>query len=160
MGLKVNLLFEKTQILSDHLNLIQLLDDETDNEKRCDIRQIDTHVDNGEADEIVAIGVLTHFPIEIIPNMIDNWLGKLAVGGRLIIGDIDIFLLANKYIDGVVDDSAMNNILYGNISNPLSIKRSIFNSFILANFLKSKGLKILQHRVDGYNITIEAQRIG
>lgn len=160
MGLKLNLFFGEGQILSSHLNLSPLVENETDNLKRCDLRQLDMVVDNGEAEEIICTNILTHFPIEVVPYIIDNWLGKLAVGGKLIISDTDIEIVCDKYNSGNLNDADLNSILYGKADAPLTLKRSIFNSQILINFLKSKGLHIIQQSIDGLTTTIIAQRVG
>lgn len=158
--MRVNIGIQITEPLGNYLNLCPFFTEEKDNVKRCDIQNIDDFVDNGEAEEILVVNTLTYFSVEQIPAMLSNWVGKMAIGGKIIIQDVDIHTVTRLHARGNITDTDLNQLLYGNSSNGFISKQSCFSVLSLANYLQSHNLKIVKQDIQNVYGIVIAERVS
>ena len=154
--MKINLTANIEKILDNYLNLLPIVKMETPNTKQCDPLNLDPYVDNGEAEEILVQDILSCFPYGMSPFVIDKWLSKLSIGGKIIIIEEDINILLNEYTCGRLNNEQVNERLFGKLEG--LTKSSCVSMFNIADFLQNKGLKILKKKIDNTIVVVEAQR--
>jgi hypothetical protein len=155
--MKIHLTTNSAKILDNYLNLLPLVKIETANTKQCDPLNLDKYVDNGEAEEILIEDILPCFPYTMLYSVIDKWLAKLSIGGKIIIIEDDINILLNEYSSGRINNDEINKRLFS--INEIIHKSSCPSMFAIIEFLRSKGLKILKQKIDNTSVIVEAQRI-
>lgn len=78
-----------------------------------DTTNIDWIVDNGECEEIVVLDTLEYIPYNKVFDVISNLVGKLKVGGELILGFHEIEEICRLFYRGHISYNEMNKLLYG-----------------------------------------------
>lgn len=155
-SMKIHLTANSEKILDNYLNLLPIVKMETSNTKQCDPLNLDPYVDNGEAEEILVQDILCCFPYSMTFAVVDRWLAKLKIGGKIIIIEEDVSILLNEYSCSRLNNEQINERLFG---KPEGLtKSSCISMFNIIDFLQSKGLKILKKKIDNTIVVVEAQR--
>lgn len=157
--MKIHLTTNSEKILDNYLNLLPIVKQETDNVKQCDPLNLDKYVDNGECEEILIQDILACFPHNMIYYVLDKWLSKLSIGGKIIVVENDIDIIVNQYNNGMINSEEINKLLFGDKSIGIA-KTSCFSMFTVKDFFENKGLKIMKVKIDGTEVIVEAQRNG
>jgi hypothetical protein len=157
--MKVNLLYGNGQILQNCLNINPFLEEEQDNLRRGDIKNLDKFVDDGEVDELIVTNVLEYFQPNKVVEILNHWLKKLAINGKIIIGFTDCYFVCKKLINFEITLAEFNDLIHGAQNKPNEYRRGSISMANVINFFNSVGYKILQKRIDGDNYIITAQRI-
>jgi hypothetical protein len=123
---------------------------------RGDIRNL-TEVDDGEAEEIIAIDVLDRFTLPDTEKVITHWISKLKHGGELTIGFTDLIELAKAIANRSVNLDQANQILFGS-GQAWEQKRTALAVVPVCNMLRSKGLNITLKRSQAFKAIIKAVR--
>ena len=155
---KINLLYGSGDVLHTHLNLDPFTSDETDVLTRSDIKNLDSFVDDAEAQEIIALDVIDYIPLTDINAVIKHWVSKLRHGGLLIIGGTDLFEVSKAFAQYRLDITEANKLIHGEQSKPYLVKRTNFTTLGLADYLSSLGLKLQKKRINDFHLTVEATR--
>lgn len=158
---KVNLIYGEGDVLDTHLNINPFTKKTQEGFLvRGELTNLDKYVDDAEVDEMVALDVIDYIPTTQTKEALDNWLSKLRVGGRIIIGGIDILSISKSITDGSLDAPLANLLIHGKQDKPYLIKRASFSAYDLSKYLESSyNLGIVKKDIINYNMLVEAQRI-
>jgi hypothetical protein len=111
---------------------------------------IDEFVDDAEADEIFAIDVLSTYHFSKMNNVLGKWVSKLAHGGKITVGFIDLMFVAKTIHNRTMSILKANELLYGD-----GLKGSAFSLEMIKIALEEKGIKILTCRSEnGYAVIV------
>ena len=124
-------------------------------EEACDLKDLNSIVDDAEAQYILARDIINYISQEELFSTISHWISKLSHGGVICIGASDIKEVCRMIYTGEIPDSDIGSILYGEEGE---IKKSSIQTDLLVDFLQSSGLKILKVRLENHNLIVEAQR--
>lgn len=101
-------------------------------------------IDANELDELVAMGILDHFPMKQADEVLDHWLSRLKHGGILTVSVTDLRQVARELLDNTADIADINKLLYGEQEQPWQYKYCVFTTSILTNILRAKGYEIVR----------------
>lgn len=157
---KVNLLIDNPGgTLSGYDNIDPFTpDDDKFGRIKGDVSNLDHEVDNGEASEILAHGILNYYSGEHVDGVLSNWVSKLAHGGQLTVSGVDLRAVCRDYLNGNLPIEDANEILFGTHTKPWDFKKSVFSIDIVEQVLRTKGLKILSKRVHKTSLYITCER--
>tara|TARA_Y100001938_G_C8074820_1_gene425355 strand:- start:1378 stop:1863 length:486 start_codon:yes stop_codon:yes gene_type:complete len=157
---KVNLIHGEGDVLDTHLNINPFTKKTEDGLLvRGDLTNIDKYVDDAEAEEIIAMDVIDYISTTKTAETIANWISKLAIGGRIVIGGIDIIAVSKSLADYSLDIASANLLIHGKQDEPYLIKRASFSAYDLAEYLEvTYGLGIVKKDIQNYKMFVEAQR--
>lgn len=156
--MKINLIYGEGETYNGYLNLNQFLEKESDNIKRCDIKDISKFVEDGEAEEIVAIGILEYINHNKISEVLTNWARKIKFGGKIVIGFLDAYEIARNFNNGFINLEVYNALIHGSGEKPYMVKRTCLNTSLIKQMLSKLGFKMMKHKINNFNITVEAVR--
>lgn len=112
----------------------------------------DDQVDNAEAIEILADGILNLVFPNDLSNTLSYWISKLRHGGKITFVFIDLYEISRAYFQHKLNINDATNLLYGNNN------QNCISLLELSNFLKQAGLKIIKKRTANYKSVIVAKR--
>jgi predicted SAM-dependent methyltransferase len=121
----------------------------------CDIRQLDTFLDDSECDEIISEHVTDYLPIPEIGPVVQRWVKKLRKGGKLILNGTDLQTLSKSCLAQSVDTGIINSLLFN--PNPPH-KKSALKTTDVISLLTELGLKVKSKGFDRYEYSIVAIR--
>jgi hypothetical protein len=122
------------------------------------IQNLDSVCEDGEAEEIIALDVIDYIDIRNKQNVMDHWIKKVAIDGRIVIGGIEIKEVArNIYLDRLDLEESIN-LLYGDPNFPFGNRKGCLSSEIISNLLQSRGLRIISKKLINYKYCIIAER--
>jgi len=95
---KINLIYGSGDILDTHLN-INPFEENPNNTSlvRDDISNLDKYADDAELDELSAVDVIDYLPLNSCEQSLSNWFKKIRIGGKIIIGGIDLFEVSKSF---------------------------------------------------------------
>lgn len=158
--MKVNLLLKNPGgIRSGFLNIDPFADG-SDARVAADVSNLDHSVDAGELDELVALDVLNYFPGDQVDRLLDNWLSKLAYGGTITVGVVDVREVARALLANSIGLDLANDLLHGEHREPWQSRKCSLTLARLAEVLENKGYKILAKRTANFVAVVTAQRSG
>jgi len=155
--LKINFLRNQPDILGGYANVDPLATGQ-DDRIQLDYANIDSICEDAEATEILARDVLDFVDPLKSETIINHWIKKLRKGGQIVIGGVDLEEVAHQVINASLNIAQANQILRGDWSQPFNIRRSNVTLETMADFLQSKGLKILHRRISNHHYSITAER--
>jgi hypothetical protein len=156
--MKLNLLWGTGHPLSGYTNI----DPHSYNKEGVvngDITKLDEFVEDSEATEILAINIIDYLPYSIVCSTISAWVKKLRRGGKIIIGGVEIQELCKIFSQKGMSIDEFLISAHGHQSNPWEFKASHMTIKDLESVLNQHGLKILKKRINGFKMSVEAQRI-
>jgi hypothetical protein len=159
--MRINLVWgDGIQTGADFLTINPYCNEETDAVKMGNPRNLDKWVDNGEAAEILAYDVIDFLEPTQVFDTINHWVGKLAHGGKIVIGGTDIYNVCLDFSRFKINIVQANKALHGSFEKPFLFRRVNYTLDGLVNQLRDCGLKILKKRFDTetYMMTVEAIR--
>lgn len=111
-----------------------------------------------EIDEIYAPEMLDAFEIANIPKYLSAWISLLKVGGKLVIGGTDIYLLSKASISRSLSIEDINKVLF---KKPFFI-RSIVSIQYIRSILLQLDMDVIDISVEysTSTYTIEAQKLN
>jgi hypothetical protein len=122
--------FERVEVTNGEVNLSQLADNE------CSF--------------ILATDILNAMSVNQIGNNLQEIRKKMRINSTLVIGGIDIRLLARNIVSGQMKTDEANSFIFSN--------KSCLDLALAKNLVKSLGLQIEMTRVTGVSYEIEAKR--
>lgn len=101
--------------------------------------------------ELYAPNIMNHFSIEDLEKIVPIWTKLLCPGGKIIIGGLDIYILAKVITKRNKSLMQINKALF---EEPI---RSFSSANYTKNFLNSLGLKVynIELNYDNFNYTVE-----
>ena len=157
---KVNLIYGVGDVLHTHIN-INPFAEEADGETiiRDDITNLDNHVDDAELQELIALDVIDYIPMTKVGSVLDNWTNKIRLGGKIVIGGVDLIECCKSVADYSIDIVQANSLIHGEQNRPYLIKRLNFTATSLAEYLEEVfNFTIIKKRVNNYQMIVEARR--
>lgn len=158
--MKLNLLIDNPgDVRSGYVNVDPLAPESSpDGRVRAHLHDLSVVVDDGEAAEIVALDVLDYFPQAQADDVLSGWLKKLAHGGRLTIGVVDLKEVARGVVQHTLSAEDVNELLHGKQEQPWQFRKASYTAGQLAEVLGNLGYKILARRVQGHRAVITVER--
>lgn len=138
--MKLNLIRDKNQELTGYTTVSSQFDN------------LDTLlVDDGEAEEIRAVGVLSLYISVDAEKVVNHWIRKLKHGGKLTVICPDIFDISLAINSGAMSIATANQLLYNE-------QRSCVSLTIVEDMFVATGLNIITKRINDYHFTITGER--
>lgn len=109
----------------------------------------------GEADAVVALGVLEHLPRDRAGAALAHWCGLVGVGGSITVGSADPEEVAYALATGGVPPDRAEALLHGEGGR---IKYANYSARRLAGLLEAQGLVVTRARLDGLFAAVTAER--
>jgi hypothetical protein len=103
---------------------------------------LELQVENNSCREILANNIVDFIPHNIFPSVINNYVSKLRHGGKIILSGTSASLIIKGYINGTINLTRLNQLIYGDNKHAWDIKRSIIDIDIVKTILKNLGIKI------------------
>lgn len=153
--MKIKLIYNSNNVLSGYTN-IDIVPGE--NKTQGELHNLNRHVDNNQATEIIAENVLEYYKHEDCPGILENWIKKLRHGGKLTIVTTDIRSLSRLLVSEQVNLKDCLNFIFGSQNNELMFKKSIFTMDYLAEIMTNFGLSIIYKNINNGEIVITGQR--
>lgn len=157
--MKVNLTIDDPNCLNGYLNLDPFIREAGSSKVKCDVMNIDEHIDNGECTELRAYNVLTYYDSNKVDTILNNWTLKLRKNGVLHISDIDINRVFKAFNRGEINLSSLNTLIFGAQTKNWELRKCGLNMEILCEALKGKGLEIIEKTYHQFNFIIKAKRV-
>lgn len=155
---KANLMFGFGELLNGYVNISPIRSQEGDI-KIGDVSNVDWIIDNGELEELIAMNVLEYFEHHKVPGIISNWVSKIKVGGKLIVGFCDSFEIARMYVLGMMQPLDYNILVHGKLNPPHYIKKSSHRADLLITSIeKAHSFKLIKHTLNGVDVTLTFER--
>lgn len=123
-----------------------------------EVANLDNLCEIAECTRLIAEDVLDYFSSHEVDGILGNWISKLRHGGTIIIGGIDINMVAKALVNKQIDLTQANILLFGNQDSTDSYRKSALTSELMIQALKTCGLTILKKRTNNYKYIIEAER--
>jgi hypothetical protein len=156
--MKVNLLLDNPgDIRSGYRNIDPFAND-IDIRVSGTLDNLSDHVEANEAEEIVANDILDTFPLSDADRVLDNWLSRLAHGGKLTISVVDLRSVSREVLANSISIQDANELLYGRQNAPHFQKKSVFTLQQLATTLEGKGYKLLRRQVENNRVVVTVER--
>lgn len=116
---------------------------------------LDNHINfadisDNECEEILAYDVLNHYSINNLKQCLVSLINKLRLGGKLVVGGVDIRLFSRAVINSTIKDEEAANIV--------EQVKSMTTINTVIEMLESLGLKLVFVDISGINFKITAQR--
>ena len=155
--MKINLLRNSNNVLNGYVNIDPYAKPDS-GKVHGEVMNLNDFVDDGEAEEIIADDIIDYADSTILPSVIANWVGKLAHGGKLVIGGVDLEDVVYGIIQGKLQLDRANALLHGNSQFAWDTKKTTLTLESLKDIISRHGLKILKARTADYRMTIVAER--
>jgi hypothetical protein len=105
-------------------------------------------VDDGEAEEIIAIDIIDYLKTQDAHNAVANWVKKLQHGGILTLAFMDLYFICKAVNNRLLNLEEANIFLHGTQDKPWRLRKSTFTLDYISKLLEGNGLKILLKRID------------
>jgi hypothetical protein len=151
---KVNIIYNSSSPLNSHTNISPFNSSNPDI-VIGNIISLDDMYDNGELSEIIALDTIEYLPHTKINEIISNWVSKLKVGGKLILGFVEAYEVCNGYNRGMINQETLNLLLHGKQDKPHLVKLSSYTAIdLIENLQKQHTIKLMKHTLNGVDCTI------
>ncbi len=121
-------------------------------------QNLDSLVDDGECDEVRAYDVIDFIPSnKLVPTLI-NWIKKLSIKGKLIVGGSDIQEIARGLYQGNLNDVLANEMLFNANDTSWDIKTNSYKMETICDVIEKLGLKIENKVLKNYRYVIVGVR--
>tara|TARA_Y100001938_G_C8081944_1_gene429685 strand:- start:352 stop:828 length:477 start_codon:yes stop_codon:yes gene_type:complete len=156
---KINLIYGSGDVLHTHVNINPFAEEEDGKTIiRGDIKNLDKYCDDCELSELIATDVIDYVPHSENKKTLENWIKKIRIGGKIVIGGIDMFEVCKSVSLYEIDTFDANILLHGDQTKPYIIRKSNFTAVGLSEYLESKGFKIIKKRIKNYRMVVEGER--
>lgn len=157
---KVNLVYgPESEVRTGFLNINPMAMEDTDDVKMCDVKNLDPFICDAEVTEMVAIGVVDYMPLPEITTILDHWIKKLRIGGKITLSGVDAYSVAKSFTEYRINIDTFNQLMLGTQTTPNEHKANVLTMASLVTYLEGyHGLKILQKRYDEYYYVVTAER--
>lgn len=157
--MKLNLLLGDPQgALPGYVNVDPLAGPGDHDRVRCDPADLQPVCDAGEADEVLALGLLEHVPAADVPEVLSHWASRLAHGGTLTVAATDLMEVAKAFAARMIGLDQANRLLHGQQGEAWQYKQSAHTVGSLASAMASLGLRVEKKRVNEMRAIVVARR--
>lgn len=157
--MKLNLIRHEVDFLTSYknLSLFPIICNGTKTEF-SDFINLDSICDDAEVTEIRAEDILDFMSQPQAEKAINSWIKKLRHGGGISIGGIDTYEVCRMLYQSKIDTKTANVMLRGDQTNPINFRKNGTCLIDMANYLQSRGLKIIKKILNNEKYLIVAQR--
>ncbi len=159
MNLKVNLLLAG-QALNGFMNIDPLSNPQDNSKIAANLDNLDSLIDHNSVELLLAMDVLDYYPLQGRPTILNNWLCKLAHGGKIVVSGLDIREVGRwiYYQQGDLHREG-NLLLYGPADHVLRLRKSMVTiDDVIVNIMRTNQFSIQSKRFEGLQYIVEAQR--
>lgn len=155
--MKVNLISNGHPI-NGYLNIDPFVQEGNEEKIQGDFSNLDLHVEDSEANEIIAMHVMKHVPFKNIYTLFQHWAKKLRIGGKIVVCDTDASEVCKKYANNDINILQFNELIYGQQTDPSKVINCMITMVDIIGVLENLGLKVTKKRLDGFQMCVEATR--
>ena len=157
---KINLIYGSGDVLDSHININPFEENPNDtNIIRGDVSNLDQYADDAELDELSAVDVIDYFPLNSCEDSLSNWFKKIRIGGKIIIGGVDLFEVCKSFSQYRIDITEANRLIHGEQQKPYMFRKANFTALGISEYISEKfGFKIIKKRINNYHMIIESER--
>lgn len=156
---KINLIYGVGDVLHTHININPFaVDADEKSIIRDSVQSIDKYADDSELLELIATDVIDYFPAQEIAEIISAWTKKIRIGGKIVVGGVDLMEVAKSLASYSIDAAKANIILHGEQQPQYMIRKSSFTTLGLSSYLEGSGFKIIKKRIQDYKCIVEGRR--
>ena len=157
---KINLIYGSGDVLDSHLNINPFEQNPNGvNLIRGDVANLDKHADDAELSELCAFDVIDYLPLTNCEAALSNWIKKIRIGGKIIIGGIDLFEVCKSFSQYRIDITEANSLIHGQQTKPYLFRKANFTAVGLSEYISERfGFNVIKKRVNSYHMVIEAER--
>ena len=88
-----------------------------------------------------------------------NWFKKIRIGGKIIIGGVDLFEVCKSFSQYRIDITEANRLIHGEQQKPYMFRKANFTALGISEYISEKfGFKIIKKRINNYHMIIESER--
>lgn len=157
--MKLNLLLNNPGgVRSGYTNVDPIAPENSLDSVRCDVTNLDTVCDAGEASELVAHDILDYIPRAQVPKVLNHWLSRLAHGGTFVLSCVDLLEVSRALVAYRLPLEEANKLLHGEQREPWEFRKDSYSLAQLVGFLKDRGLTIQKKRVENFRAIVVATR--
>ncbi len=157
--MKLNLVWcATTEYLNGYINIDPSAPPNSQGILQGEPDKLDNLIDDAECEEIRAINVLEYYSIHQVGLVLKHWISKLAHGGTLTIGCVDVREVSKAVCNADISIEDTNLFLHGLQRSPIDFKRSNYTVSQIAEVLKNKGLKVVSKKVENLQCIVKAIR--
>lgn len=124
-----------------------------------DVFNLDSLVKDGQAEEIIADQILSLVPAPKIKDQIQHWVNKLKIGGKLTLNVPDVFQICKNFGNEQLNIEAINGLLYGDGSNPFTMKKSAVDLNIIKQLFSIVGLNLGRVRYNNFVLMVDGIKL-
>ena len=155
---KLNIICNNNYI-NGYINICSYQIPEHPDVRTGNIFNVDWIVDNGELDELLADKVIEYCPYEQVDTTFSNWVSKLQIGGKLIIGILDIYELSRLLNLRILTIDQYNTIVHKPVDSKLQKSSSLHTQLVIDKITKPHGFKLIDHTLKGADSTLTFERV-
>lgn len=157
---KINLIYGEGDVFHTHLN-INPFSEKPDGKiiVRDDVSNIDKYADDSELSELIATDVIDFLPANKTSEILENWIKKIRLGGKIVIGGVDLIEVCKCLSQYKMDILEANALLHGEQNKPYMIRKVNFTVVGLSEYLKERfGFEIISKSINNFKMIVEARR--
>jgi hypothetical protein len=155
--MKINICFgNSNEYLNGYVNTNFV---KSNNFENCHPENLDSIVDDGEADEILAINVLNYIEFKKTKDVLINWYKKLKYDGTIVISFFDFAEICRALTSGQLDVLDAKKLIYGEQNEGWQFFKSGSSLIELKKFFLSIGSKVEYCKIDGFISHIKVRRV-
>lgn len=139
---------------SGYININPLADPNDPNFIRTNINDLGVYLDDGEAEEIIALDAIDYAPIQEKEHVLQHWLSKLALNGTIIIGGTEIGNVAKAFALNQLDLNKFTELAYGAQLQ----KAGLITAEQMTKVLTGLGLRVIEKKIFNFSYYIKAVR--
>ncbi len=157
---KMNLIYGEGDVFHTHLNINPFAEN-ADGKivVRDDVSNLDKYADDSELTELIAVDVIDFIPANKTSEVIDNWVKKIRIGGKIVIGGVDLLEVCKCLSQYKIDISDANALIHGQQNKPYMLRKVNFTAIGISEYLKDRfGFEIISKNINNFKMSVEARR--
>jgi len=156
--MKINILYHTDKSRSGYLNIDPYSDGTIKNTVVGDPQNLNEHIDDASCKEIIALDILDNYSSQEVDKIINHWISKMRHDSSITIGGTDMSSIAKSLHMGNIDVNKANELVFGPQTQDWEFKKSCIDINTMIDILRSKGLRIIKKRINGYKFAVTAER--
>ncbi len=154
--MKLFISLNNPDVLSGFVNIDPIVAATNPDKLNADPSNLTPYIDNGSVEELISPDVLDFYSLTDKVKVLDHWLGKMAHGGLITVGGLDVAEATRVIHLGKLNIEQTNVLLYG--VSPLQ-RKSILSIHDVVIFFEAKSdYRIVEKKIDNLFYLVTAQR--
>lgn len=118
-----------------------------------------SRIEDGSCSELIVRSYIEHLNTESLGFTLQTWAKKLRKGGTITISGTDFQSLIRLHMNGQLNLSETNAILFGTQKTAWDSKSLCVNISDISDLLANCGLQIISKDIQGYIYIVKAKRV-